>query len=100
MSRNEEIEARREELREVFRAGYEAGHREGVVGHHDPEDAFNAWLDKQFAEVDPWAGGAGGPVPLQDLDDEPDPTPCCPDPDCPGRFGTLPCTFPGYADNH
>lgn len=25
-----------------------------------------------------------------------DPTPCCPDPGCPGN----PCTFPGYADNH
>lgn len=25
-----------------------------------------------------------------------DPTPCCPDPGCPGN----PCTFPGYATNH
>lgn len=29
-----------------------------------------------------------------------DPTPCCPDPDCPGRGNPANCTFPGYADNH
>lgn len=28
--------------------------------------------------------------------DEPDSTPCCPDPQCSGN----PCTFPGYANNH
>lgn len=32
--------------------------------------------------------------------DEQDGAPCCPDPGCPGRNGTRPCEFPGYADNH
>ncbi len=39
------------------------------------------------------------PIPADWFDDaEDDGAPCCPDPECPGRYGT--CTFPGYADNH
>lgn len=37
------------------------------------------------------------PVALDD-EQEVDGAPCCPDPGCPGRNGTRPCTFPGYAD--
>lgn len=32
--------------------------------------------------------------------EEYDPTPCCPDPGCAGRYNPKNCDFPGYADNH
>lgn len=56
-------------------------------------DEVGAYL---FREPD---GSFPGLDPVASIEDDYDPTPCCPDPGCPGRNGQD-CTFPGYAANH
>ena len=57
MGKNEELEARREELYEVFRAGWMAGQGLTDEAMYDEDvevlnQGFQEWLDEQFAEVD------------------------------------------------
>lgn len=70
-----------------FPIGTEVTKTEGPSWSRFPDDWYMDDMEN-IAAVDP-----------RDLEED-DPTPCCPDPGCPGRFGTLPCEFPGYADNH
>ena len=89
---NEELERKREELFEVFKAGYQAGvdlwaerdskfiDNGGALWNARLEEDFNTWLDEQFAEVE--GGGDDAPEPTKwkwsDLFGiDPDFVPCC-----------------------
>lgn len=83
--------------------------------YEHPEDGpikvfTGTYLDATYGRVSNWwswrvlatgetKSGYAGPWPELDedeIEEEPDGAPCCPDPGCGGH----PCTFPGYASNH